>query len=494
MTTIVTRSGKGAPLSTAEVDANFTNLNGNKAELNSPVFVGVPQAPSAAADTNTVQLATTAYVVGQASSTNPTMNGTVTIGTSLRYARADHVHPTDTSRAPIASPTFTGTVSGITPSMIGLGNVNNTSDSAKPISTAQATVNASKAANGANSDITSITGLTTALAVNQGGSGSATVSGAQDNFGIRSGRTNRLHNSDLIVNQRGAGGVTTTSAYYSDRWQLQYSGTSMPTVTATSTYATNSTPSGARNACSIVITGSNKSSLAATDYFAISQAVEGIEISDFGWGSSYACPITVSFDIVSTTACTAFLAIRNGASNLSYVTPITVTTTWGRQSVTIPGPTTGTWDTGINAGLTIWFTFACGSTYTASSNNTWLSSNYIFGTGGSNMANAVGTTMYVAGVQLERGSFASPYMRTAYTSELLVCQRYYWQIGSVVLAGDTYKRVLFPTIMRTTPTLTLIGGSFGGGNTLTDNSGAYVPYSSAATSTTGWAGAFSADL
>jgi hypothetical protein len=37
-------------------------------------------------------------------------------------------------KAPLASPTFTGTVGGITKSMVGLGNVNNTSDADKPIS------------------------------------------------------------------------------------------------------------------------------------------------------------------------------------------------------------------------------------------------------------------------------------------------------------------------------------------------------------------------
>ena len=37
------------------------------------------------------------------------MDGTASAGTSKRAARADHVHPTDTSRAPLASPTFTGT-------------------------------------------------------------------------------------------------------------------------------------------------------------------------------------------------------------------------------------------------------------------------------------------------------------------------------------------------------------------------------------------------
>ena len=39
-------------------------------------------------------------------------------------------------KANIASPTFTGTVGGITASMIGLGNINNTSDLLKPVSTA----------------------------------------------------------------------------------------------------------------------------------------------------------------------------------------------------------------------------------------------------------------------------------------------------------------------------------------------------------------------
>lgn len=41
------------------------------------------------------------------------------------------------ARATLASPTFTGTVGGITTAMVGLGNVDNTSDVSKPVSTAQ---------------------------------------------------------------------------------------------------------------------------------------------------------------------------------------------------------------------------------------------------------------------------------------------------------------------------------------------------------------------
>ena len=39
----------------------------------------------------------------------PAMDGTATAGQNDTYARGDHVHPTDTSRAALNSPTFTGT-------------------------------------------------------------------------------------------------------------------------------------------------------------------------------------------------------------------------------------------------------------------------------------------------------------------------------------------------------------------------------------------------
>jgi len=77
----------------------------------SPTLTGTPLSTTAAADTNTTQIATTAFVVGQASSTSPVMDGTAAVGTSLKYARADHVHASDTSKADLASPTFTGTPS-----------------------------------------------------------------------------------------------------------------------------------------------------------------------------------------------------------------------------------------------------------------------------------------------------------------------------------------------------------------------------------------------
>ena len=44
-----------------------------------------------------------------ATSTSPKMDGTAAVGTETTWAKGDHVHPTDTSRAPLASPGLTGT-------------------------------------------------------------------------------------------------------------------------------------------------------------------------------------------------------------------------------------------------------------------------------------------------------------------------------------------------------------------------------------------------
>ena len=87
-----------------------TSSSGNELEgsiLKDPTFTGVPVAPTAVSGTNTTQIATTSFVKSALD-----------------------------LKAPLANPTFTGNVNGITKSMVGLGNVDNTSDASKPVSTA----------------------------------------------------------------------------------------------------------------------------------------------------------------------------------------------------------------------------------------------------------------------------------------------------------------------------------------------------------------------
>ena len=87
-----------------------------RAPLTSPQFVGSPTAPTPAAGNVSTLLATTAFVstaisglstggggtsgTGPAAATTaPLADGAATVGVSPAYARADHVHPTDTTRA-----------------------------------------------------------------------------------------------------------------------------------------------------------------------------------------------------------------------------------------------------------------------------------------------------------------------------------------------------------------------------------------------------------
>ncbi|MGD9766594.1 MAG: beta strand repeat-containing protein [Pseudolabrys sp.] len=104
-------------LTSAGLFARANTVTLQFAPLASPTFIGTPAAPTAPANTNTTQLATTAFVVGQAASVAPLSDGTAAVGTSLLYARQDHVHPTDTSRAPLASPALTGAPTAPTPAV-----------------------------------------------------------------------------------------------------------------------------------------------------------------------------------------------------------------------------------------------------------------------------------------------------------------------------------------------------------------------------------------
>lgn len=93
---------------TLSAQTDLQNALNLKANLASPTFTGVPLSTTAALDTSTTQIATTAFVMNQAFSGTPLMDGTASSGSSTRWMRGDHVHPSDTSRAPLASPALTG--------------------------------------------------------------------------------------------------------------------------------------------------------------------------------------------------------------------------------------------------------------------------------------------------------------------------------------------------------------------------------------------------
>ena len=89
----LTATTKAVNIGTAGVAGSTTNIAiGSTTGTSTTTLQGTTNGITAAVDTNSVALATTAFVIGQASSTTPSATGTAAIGTSLSYARADHVH------------------------------------------------------------------------------------------------------------------------------------------------------------------------------------------------------------------------------------------------------------------------------------------------------------------------------------------------------------------------------------------------------------------
>lgn len=106
--------------------ADITDLN-LKAPIASPTFTGVVSGITAA-------------MIGL-TNVNNTSDANKPISSSAQTALDLKANTTDlviglATKAGTASPTFTGIVSGISAAMVGLGNVNNTSDANKPISSA----------------------------------------------------------------------------------------------------------------------------------------------------------------------------------------------------------------------------------------------------------------------------------------------------------------------------------------------------------------------
>ena len=96
---------------TEDQAGNVQSVNGQTGVVNlSAADVGAkPASYSAPVDSVNGQTGDVTLAIPEAADTNPLMDGTVAIGTSTKYAKADHRHPKDTSKANLASPTFTGT-------------------------------------------------------------------------------------------------------------------------------------------------------------------------------------------------------------------------------------------------------------------------------------------------------------------------------------------------------------------------------------------------
>jgi hypothetical protein len=239
------------------------------------------------------------------------------------------------------------------------------------------------------------------------------------------GFKNRIINGGMTIDQRNAGAAISSSGYSVDRFRFVSYG-------AATAQQTTTVPTGFNY--SLKWTTTTGSSPGATSYTAsIAQPIEGYNVADLQWGTANAKTVTLSFWVYANNTGTYPVSVgnsttNNGASSTrSYVSTYTISAanTWQQVTVTIPGDTTGTWNSTTSCGLLVWFDAGSGSDYNTASTNTWLAGAYLKTSGSFSLQGTTSATWYVTGVQLEVGSQATSFDFRDYGRELILCQRYY---------------------------------------------------------------------
>lgn len=270
---------------------------------------------------------------------------------------------------------------------------------------------------------------------------------------------NRIINGDMRVDQRNAGAAVTptSSSYTLDRWQAIISQSSKFSVQQNAGSVT--PPTGFNNY--LGVTSLSAFSVAAGDYFAIYQQIEGLNVADLGFGTANALTVTISFWVRSSLTGTFGGSLKN-SSTRSYPFTYTISSanTWEKKTITIAGDTTGTWPTDTSAGLLLSLGLGAGATFSGTA-GAWAGANYVTATGATSVVGTNGATFYITGVQIETGSVATPFERRPYGTELALCQRYYYRMKPA--SGDAFSMAYastttgfvgigsFPVTMRTSP-------------------------------------------
>ena len=296
------------------------------------------------------------------------------------------------------------------------------------------------------------------------GGNTATINSMTPTADSLQGFRNRLINGSMVIDQRNAGAsvTPTNSQFLVDRFYAGLTQASKFTAQQSST-----APAGFTK--SLLLTSSSAYSVGASDIFYTAQGIEGFNVADLGWGAAGASTVTISFWVRSSLTGTFGGSIFNASVNRSYPFSYTISAanTFEQKTVTIAGDTSGTWATNNTAGMYLAFGIGVGSTYSTTA-GAWAAGLYLAPTGATSVVGTNGATFYITGVQLEKGSVATPFERRDYGRELAMCQRYFvqYQGDSATASGllgyaesTTVARVAacLPVAMRASPTGTLSG-------------------------------------
>jgi len=231
---------------------------------------------------------------------------------------------------------------------------------------------------------------------------------------------NRIINGDMRIDQRGMGVSrlgNATDGFTVDRWRFDSSNPDRFT-----SQQLEDGPAGFKH--SIRVTTTTAFSPTAAQFF--SQNIEGYNVQEFKFGSSSALTFTFSFWVKASIAGTYSLAFTNNSNNYNYPTTYVVSSanTWEYKTVTVTGPTAGSWGSTNEVGLRVKFNLGSSSVYDGTA-NTWVAQDRNTVAGTVAISSTLNAYLQFTGVQLEMGSVATPFEYRPMPQELTMCERYY---------------------------------------------------------------------
>jgi hypothetical protein len=464
----------------------------------------------------------------------PLMDGTATIGTAIKYAREDHKHPSDTSRAPaththvkaditdfahthaqadvtnlitdlalkapLASPTFTGTPAAPTPS------ANNNSTRLSTTEYVDRAINAGAKIVVSDTPPTGINAPDGALwwesdkgmlylRYNDGNTvqwvpavpvpDTSLLVAKTDATPISALAANGIQiNGGFEVSQELGTAGTPNPGYFCDGFGTEKVGS----MTLYSGVATGSVVAPGFPNHGQVGVGTAQASLAGGDFTSMRTLIEGYRISRLAWGTLAAAPMTIGFWSMNVPGGVYSVSIQNATGTRSYNASYTQAVPGVAQYnvITIPPETTGVWAKDNTIGMQVRFVLAAGATLIAPAANVWHNATWYAAPGQVNGAAAVNNVVRITGLVLLPGTHTitaaqSPLLMRPYDEELRRCQRYYTVFGgqaaiSVIMqdyfaggAGFFSTTFTYPTTMRAIPTITAPGFATSGVNSVNVN-------------------------
>ncbi len=303
---------------------------------------------------------------------------------------------------------------------------------------------------------------------------------------------NLVYNGAMQVAQRGTTGISQVgnNNYVVDGFIVNIDGQATVTHSQESTGA----PEGFRNwlklSPSVV-----DSSLASLDYGTVASYIEGLDFAHVGYGTANAQTLTVSFKFKTNKAGTYCMIHRNGLADRNYLHEFTPVAdgSWQTITYTVPGDTTGTWQTDNQKGWRFELCIGNGTGYQSSTTGSWFSGTYYHSTPNQvNFLDSTSNELGITGVQVELGTKSTPFEHRSYSDELQRCQRYYYKHPqakyrpSIIDGNGGYACVIahHPVTMRATPTAGLIthstfyfNPSGNGNSSMTPNGTGSISYS-----------------